>query len=60
MHSTIFIPVLEILNVKPNKFKYTIKDMNKGGVKNNKTSAEFLEGPEPKTRVVERCSAVID
>ena len=34
--------------------------MTKGGVKNNKTSAEFLEGPEPKTRVVERFSAVID
>ena len=55
MHSTIFIPVLEILNVKSNKFNYTIKDMTKGGVKNNKTSAEFLEGPESKTRVVEQC-----
>ena len=32
--------------------------MTSGGVKNNKTSVEFLEGPEPKTRVVEQCTKV--
>ena len=35
-----------------------MKNMTSGGVKNNKTSVEFLEGPEPKTRVVEQCTKV--